>query len=55
MAFDILSQKSKFSKAETVVSKFSELSNKTKKTTFSEIADRVRQDQESMFRKMTGI
>ena len=55
MPFDILSQKSKFSKADTVVSKFSALSNKTKKTTFSEIADRVRQDQESMFRKMTGI
>ncbi len=55
MAFDILSQKSKFSLAETVGSKFLALSNKTKKTAFTEIADRVRQDQESMYRKMAGI
>jgi hypothetical protein len=55
MAFDLMSQKSKLSRADTVVSKLTETSTKTKKSTFADIADRIKQDQESMYRKMTGI
>ena len=55
MAFDLMSQKSKFSRADTVVSKLTETSTKTKKSTLADIADRIKQDQESMYRKMTGI
>jgi hypothetical protein len=55
MAFDLMSQKSKFSRADTVVSKLTETSTKSKRSAFANIADRIRQDQEAMYRKMTGI